>query len=486
MGIIYISGECLNLGYNDFCCIGFILLQERITELTATIASLEAQIKAQADDTTKTLDQKMHTVLKEAAEKHAEMKQKFVAKLKEIQANNDRKYSDLCETAKADKDVFNEALRTRDDTIGTLENRVGTLQSDCDEKGTYIVDLNTSINELNNGSDVRLGELKEQMSGKDQRIEELSTMVEKVKCECSERTRELDELRDTYQSCKTALEGLEQHKVNIERQLQQQSGAEGELLSVQQEIVSKTSEIEVFKRTVNDIEHRIECQREKFEQEMKEKSEAAEQDENEIKKKAEQKLAQIKKELEDEKQSVESKLNDHISEIGERKTVLEKQLGDLTQEAELMKIECERLKDNHRMEIEHIQQRVEQNGRSVESHTEDEENQQSELAKENYTLNTQINSLTATVDKLKRQMKDLRNECDVDMKTQRLELDAELERVLKEAKEHSEDQGNDHGVKIKQLVKEFNLKFAVKEREFQETFSNALGESINYLKRNCM
>ena len=67
-----------------------------------------------------------------------------------------------------------------------------------------------------------------------------------------------------------------------------------------------------------------------------------------------------------------------------------------------------------------------------------------------------------------------------DLKTQEVEHEETIEKLRTEYDTQIEDMSTDHNSRIKQLVKEFNLKVAEKDRDFQKTFSDAVGENINF------
>ena len=60
-----------------------------------------------------------------------------------------------------------------------------------------------------------------------------------------------------------------------------------------------------------------------------------------------------------------------------------------------------------------------------------------------------------------------------------MENEKEITRLKSEYDERLKDMENDQASKIKQLVKEFNLELAEKEKSFQESFSEAAGLNRN-------
>ena len=56
-----------------------------------------------------------------------------------------------------------------------------------------------------------------------------------------------------------------------------------------------------------------------------------------------------------------------------------------------------------------------------------------------------------------------------------LEHDNAIEKLRTEYDDHLDDMKSDHNMKIKHLAKEFNVKIGEKDREFQNTFSSAVG-----------
>ncbi len=65
---------------------------------------------------------------------------------------------------------------------------------------------------------------------------------------------------------------------------------------------------------------------------------------------------------------------------------------------------------------------------------------------------------------------------EVDIKTLKLEHQRELEVMKTEFENHIEDLENETKQTMKQILKEYNLRMAEKDREFQDTFTNAFGE----------
>ena len=63
----------------------------------------------------------------------------------------------------------------------------------------------------------------------------------------------------------------------------------------------------------------------------------------------------------------------------------------------------------------------------------------------------------------------------MEVRTAALDSEQELERLKAEFDEKLRDTENDHNGRIKQLVKEFRLQMAQKEKEFQSSYNEVLG-----------
>ena len=210
-----------------------------------------------------------------------------------------------------------------------------------------------------------------------------------------------------------------------------------------------------------------------------------------LKRRAETRLGQIKRQLQSDKESAVNELNHMADELRARLAACEDELYDavelgkdaqnknskiaqlteslidvreLLQKRKSEMTEKESVIDHYRSELENLEKKLQNSVQEIDVLTgslKESELSQTDLKQQ----------LSAT----EQERQKLAERCEVEVRTAALDNEQELDRLKAEFDEKQRDTENEHNAQIKQLVKEFRLQMAQKEKEFQSNYSEVLG-----------
>jgi len=384
-----------------------------------------------------------------------DMKRKCIAKVKSIQAECDAKLSESATVLSATKSAadarvneLENVVHERESEIAVLQSRLHSLESDL-EKQTRVSELANVVRERESEITVlqsRLHTLSATKSATDARVNELESVVRERESEIA-----------VLQSRLHALES------DIEKQTSE----------IQLKLDRSREQLAELESTLADTDRRqkeaLDAQADKLNRENGEQYAS-------LKQRAATRIGQIKKLLADKESSV-SEVNRVADELRARLAACEDELHDaqeMGKDAENKNSKIAELSDNL-ADVRRLLQQRDNEMTEKEWVMDDFRSQLENLEKKLQSSVSEIDVLTGSLSAAEQERQRLAERCEVEMRTAALNSDQELERLRSEYEEKKRGSDEEQNARIKQLVKEFQLQMAKKEKEFQSNYNEVLG-----------
>lgn len=427
-------------------------------------------------------------------DKAKELQRKFVTKLKAVQSENEKVVKEIRRE--------NEELLTRN---ADLEKQWNDFRKLSEQQQIIIDELTKELRRLEENREEELKKHHEELVETCQK--EMCNEELQKSSHASE--NEINVSNASHIALKEVENELSMAKVQLEKALAGESAACLKLEKAEKMIAELNRNLAELSRNMEEMklksQEELRSQAERLESECADKL-------AELKKKAEMRLKQIKSQVRMEKDSSITEIilarNDLEAELSAQKEELDLSLKNLREkedEIARLNVELESARDKWsrdtsslRTESEDSARKLEEELSSKNGYIEDLQVKCQQLNEETAELKQTVQSLRAEgstqaekfseletkFKSLKRQLVSAKHEIDrlksdrdVDVRTAQLENEKEMAKLASEYKEQLKDFEIDNNSRIKQLVKEFQLKLSEKEKEFQTTYTEALEKS---------
>ena len=481
------------------------LLKETENNIAAIVdeklRAAETWKAAHLEECSKALEERNSEIVK-LQEKLEKFKTKVQVRLKEheqIVAEKDKcltRLQETCDLAAGEVKTSNSRVAELDDKVAELIRRESELESKLEEIKNQLVASEGNVERVEKmvgEGEGKLLEEQEAVAGARRKVEELEA---EMVCECERKKEELDAIEKQWQD-KFA-------------QLKQKYLAKLKEFQTQREMAEKTSRdrLELVEARNAEIEAKLlesTNERDDRERNQTEVMERLAGKDEEVKRlngkilELENHVTKIQGETSEKAKSESAKMECRISEQQGEVSKMEAEMGEkdsliasLRQEKETLYREHKELVCAHEEEKERLQREFAARLKSAESVIEEsiqksESGQHTEvklkvlvtnLKREKQELDERISQLEKSLATAVSAVEDEKKDREVDNRNSEMEKDADLGRMRDEYETRIQDTEADHGSKVKQLLKSFNVKMTEKDKEFQDTYDTIMGRCL--------
>ncbi|XP_074659132.1 uncharacterized protein LOC141911926 isoform X2 [Tubulanus polymorphus] len=475
-------------------------------------------------------------VKNETKEKIGQMKQKYSTKLKEIQSVNSEHVGELeskiealqsgvevLDAEKCEAIADNDNLRVK---IDELETRCGDKDAEISSLKTLVADANSALDSTKTDNEKYESELGE----KNSLLESYSSQIDELKKTHDELSAKNDELRkviselesSSVDSAKLEETAREKHVLdervvellannrelneklselrNEKERLQNDSvGRDGEMQTLLSELESEKRRLEAkldaekSERETSTAEHEklIVEMKADYKEKMQKLVDEGNKKLTELKKKAELKLTQIKRTMQGNRDDVITEMTEQIARLQDQISTFEETVDRLTAEKNDLNAEFESTKSENSKYRDEISEKLAIKEAELTEATAATDSKLGKFKKLIQSLKAEQEEQTRMVARLEKELAEsetqrktlgeqfelAKHDFDVDMRTLKLEHENEVDAMRRNYEDRIEDSETMTNSRLKQLVKEFNLKMAEKEKEFQSVFGQAYEKS---------
>ena len=464
------------------------LLKETENNITKTsdekLRAAETWKSAHLEECSKALDERNGEIVK-LQEKLEKFKSKVQVRLKEheqIIAEKDKCLMRLQESF----DSAAGAVKTSNCRVAELDDKVAEWVGHFEGLKSQLMETEGTVERLENAVDEGEGKLREEreaVAGARKKVEELEA---EMVSQCERKKEELDAIEKQWQDKFAQLK--QKYLAKLKEFQTQREGAEKTIQDRLELVEARNAEIEgkllenakswdEGERNHREVMERLTGK----EEEVKELNGKILELENLVTNiQGEQtekvKLESAKMECRiSEQQGAVSKME---AEMVEKETLI----GSLREEKETLCSENKELVCAHEEENERLRGEFAARLKSAESVIEEsiqktESGQHTEVKLKVLVTNLkrEKGELNGRISQLETVLEDEKKDREVDNRNSEMERDTDLGRMRDEYEARIQDTEGDHGSKVKQLLKTFNVKMTEKEKEFQDTYDTIMG-----------
>ena len=464
------------------------LLKETENNITKTsdekLRAAETWKSAHLEECSKVVEERNSEIVK-LREKLEKFKTKVQVRLKEHEQIIVEK--DKCMTRL--QESFDSAageVKTSNCRVAELDDKVAEWVGRFEGLKSQLMETELTVERLENAVDEGEGKLRgerEAVSGARRKVEELEA---EMVCECERKKEELDAIEKQWQDKFAQLK--QKYLAKLKEFQTQREGAEKSSQDRLELVEARNAEIEgkLLESTSS---------RDEGERNHREVMERLTGKEEEVKRlngkilELENLVTNIQGETSEKAKSESAKMECRISEqqgevskmaaeMGEKETLI----ASLRQEKESLCSENKELVCAHEEEKEKLRGEFTVRLKSAESVIEEsiqksESGQHTEVKLKVLVTNLkrEKGELNKRISQLETVLEDEKKDREVDNRNSEMERENDLGRIRDEYEVRIQDMEGDHGSKVKQLLKTFNVKMTEKDKEFQDTYDTIMG-----------
>ncbi|XP_041365531.1 golgin subfamily A member 4-like isoform X2 [Gigantopelta aegis] len=431
-----------------------------------------------------------------------ELKDSELAKLTEESNNRVEVIKNLnlsLENNAAEIEHLKQSLCDTQDTIEKLRNDCANKNSEIEHLTNNCEKQTQQLQELTSSQEMFSQKLTTHLEEKEETLREKLCCIQKLEEKCQDAQKTITDLEEQVDSWRKKFDENSQH-------VQELSGSVEclkESTKAYDDMKDQLEQLQVENNKLKEEHGRqLEEMQEKHSVDLRELTTKLDAESNkkvaDYKKRAEAYITQVKKQLGEEKEADVAKHQEIISKHEAQISNLMLQLEEYAKDKEGLLNDLDQLKEKseteHQSKDQSIQQALQQIElcKTVESDLRSNMDQlrleKSELGDKHSVISKEYDQLKLqfeqSVEKLNTEKSVLQKQV-ADIEREKIELaemmenqhSSEVEKLKNDFEDQLQARDDEQTVKIKQLVKEMNLKLAEKEREFEQTFSNAVDKS---------